>query len=57
MSKKTFNLVVGITGGIATIASAIVAFLDPAYESAIIASIGVVETAVVEICTKFVKEK
>ena len=57
MSKKTFNLVVGITGGIATIASAVVAFLDPAYESAIIASIGVVETAVVEICTKFVKEK
>lgn len=56
MSKKTFNLVVGISGGIATVASAIVAFLDPAYESAIIASIGVVETAVVEICSKFVKE-
>lgn len=57
MSKKTFNLVVGISGGVATVASAIVAFLDPAYESAIIASIGVVETAIVEICSKFVKEK
>lgn len=57
MSKKTYNLVVGISGGIATIASAIIAFLDPAYESAIIASIGVVETAIVEICSKFVKEK
>ena len=57
MSKKTFNLVVGVSGGIATIASAIVAFFDPAYESAIIASIGVVETAIVEICSKFVKEK
>lgn len=57
MSKKTFNLVVGISGGVATIASAIVAFLDPAYESAIVASIGVVETAIVEICSKFVKEK
>lgn len=57
MSKKTFNLVVGISGGVATIASAVVAFLDPAYESAIVASIGVVETAIVEICSKFVKEK
>jgi hypothetical protein len=57
MSKKTFNLIVGVTGGIATVACAIVAFFDPAYESAIIASIGVAETAIVEICTKFVKEK
>ena len=57
MSKKVFNLIVGITGGIATIASALVAFFNPAYEPAIIASIGVVETAIVEICTKFVKEK
>lgn len=57
MSKKVFNLIVGISGGIATIASALVAFFDPAYESAIIASIGVAETAIVEICSKFVKEK
>lgn len=56
MSKKVFNFVVGISGGIATIASATVAFLDPAYESAIVASIGVLETAIVEICSKFVKE-
>ena len=57
MSKKVFNLIVGISGGVATIACALVAFFDPAYESAIIASIGVVETAIVEICSKFVKEK
>lgn len=57
MSKKVFELIVGISGGIATIACSIVAYLDPAYETAIIASIGVVETAIVEICTKFVKEK
>mgnify|MGYP006896752023 CR=1 FL=1 len=55
MSKKVFNLVVGITGGIATIAATLVAFFDPAYEAAIVASIGVAETAVVEICSKFVK--
>lgn len=57
MSKKVFNLIVGISGGIATIASALVAFFNPAYEPAIIASIGVAETAIVEICSKFVKEK
>lgn len=57
MSKKVFNLVVGICGGIATIASALVAFFDPAYAPAIIASIGVAQTAIVEICSKFVKEK
>ena len=57
MSKKVFNLIVGVSGGIATIACAVVAFFDPAYEYAIIASIGVAETAIVEICTKFVKEK
>lgn len=56
MSKKIYNLVVGISGGVATIACAVVAFFDPAYESAIIASIGVLETAIVEICSKFVKE-
>ena len=56
MTKKVYNLVVAVTGGIATIASALVAFFDPAYTPAIIASIGVVETAVVEICSKFVKE-
>lgn len=57
MSKRTFNLVVGVTGGICAIASAVVAFLQPPYMTAIIASIPVAETAIVEICTKFVKEK
>lgn len=31
MKKKTFNLVVGITGGVAAIASAVVTYLSPAY--------------------------
>lgn len=30
MKKKTYELVVGVTGGVATIASAVVAFLQPA---------------------------
>lgn len=57
MSKRVFNLVVGITGGVCAIASAIVAFAMPPYSPAILASISVLETAIVEICSKFTKEK
>jgi len=57
MSKKTFNLVVGILGGISAIACAVVAYAQPPYFTAIIASIPVAETAIVEICSKFVEEK
>ena len=56
MSKKVFNLVVGISGGVATIASAVVTYLNPAYATAIVGSIGIVETAVVEICSLFRKD-
>lgn len=56
MSKRTFNFITGITGGICAIASATVAFVEPPYMPAILASIPVVETAIVEICSKFVKE-
>lgn len=56
MSKKVFNFVVGITGGICAIASAVIAFIEPPYMPAILASIPVAETAIVEICSKFVKE-
>ena len=48
MKKKTFNLVVGITGGVATI-------LSPAYAVQIVAGIGIASTAVTEICSLFVK--
>ncbi len=56
MSKKTFNLVVGISGGIAAIASAVVAYVEPAFTPAIIGAIGIAETATTEICSLFVKE-
>lgn len=56
MSKKVFNFIVGITGGICAIASATVALFEPPYMPAILASIPVAETAIVEICSKFVKE-
>ena len=53
MSKKVFNLIVGITGGVCAIASAVVTYIQPAYASAIVAAIGVAETAVIEICSLF----
>lgn len=57
MKKKTFNLVVGILGGVCAIACAIVTFCVPAPLNAIIvAAIGIAQTAVVEICNLFVKE-
>lgn len=55
MSKKVCNLVVGIVGGLGTIAVAVVSFIDPAYEVAINASIGIATTAIIEICGQFVK--
>lgn len=57
MKKKTFNLVVGITGGVATIASAVVTFLSPAYAVQIVAGIGIASTAVSEACALFIKEE
>lgn len=55
MSKKMYNLVLGITGGVATITSAVVTYIQPEYAVQIVASIGIVETAVAEICSLFVK--
>ena len=55
MSKKVYNLVVGIIGGLSTIGVALVTFFDPAYATAINASIGIGCTAIIEICGQFVK--
>lgn len=56
MSKKVFNLVTGVIGGVEVIAIAIVTFINPAYATAINASIGIVGTAAIEVCSQFVKE-
>lgn len=54
MSKKMFNLIVGVSGGVAAIASAVVTYFQPAYATAIVGAIGIAETAAVEICSLFV---
>ena len=54
MNKKTYNLIVGIVGGLSTIAIALVTFFNPAYAVAINASIGIADTAIIEIAGQFV---
>lgn len=55
MSKKVYNLVTAIIGGVEVIAIAIVTFFNPVYAVAINASIGIVGTAAIEVCNQFVK--
>lgn len=56
MTKKTYELVVGIVNGVGIIADAIVVFCVAApLSAAIVASIGIATTAVTEICSKFIK--
>jgi hypothetical protein len=55
MSKRVYALITAIIGGLATIATGVVSFLQPAYTPAIISAIGVGATAILEICNLFVK--
>ena len=55
MSKKTFNLVTGIVGGVQAIAVAVVTYTSPEYATAINGAIVVIGTAVIEACSQFVK--
>ena len=57
MSKKTYNLVSGIVGGVQTIGVAVVTFVNPSYAVAINASIVIAGTAIIEICNQFVKSE
>ena len=55
MKKKTYNLIVGVVGGLSTIAIAVVTFINPSYAVAINASITIGATAITEIANQFVK--
>lgn len=55
MEKKTFTLVSAIIGGVATICTAVVTYLQPAYATAIVAAIGIASTAAIEITNLFTK--
>lgn len=55
MSKKLYTLISTCIGSAGAIAAAIVAYVNPAYEAAIVASIGIGCTAINEILVQFVK--
>ena len=55
MSKKTFNLVTGIVGGVQAIAVAVVTYIQLEFATAINSAIVVIGTAVIEACSQFVK--
>lgn len=57
MKKRTFNLIVGITGGVAAVASAVVTYISPSFAVPTVAAIGIASTAVTEICSLFVKSE
>lgn len=57
MSKKVFNLITGIIGGVETISIACVTyFCETTIAASINSSIVIAGTAVIEICNMFVKE-
>lgn len=55
MSKKTFNLITAIVGGVQAIGVAIVTYTEPAYATAINGAIVIFGTAAVEVCNLFTK--
>lgn len=56
MSKKLYNLIVGIIGGVSAVAVSVVTYIDPSYVVAINASIGIASTAAIEVCSQFVEK-
>ena len=56
MSKKMYTMLSSIVGSVAAIASAIVTYCQPASATAIVASIGIGSTAIIEIMNQFQKE-
>ena len=57
MSKKTYNLVVGIVSVVCTGANVIVAYMQPTYMAPIIGAIEIAHGAIVEICSLFLKQE
>ena len=55
MSKKTFQLVSAIVGGVQAIAVAVVTYTSPEHSAAINGAIVVIGTAIIEACAQFVK--
>lgn len=57
MSKKLYTLVSTIVSAAGTVATAIIAYVQPGYTPAIVAAIGLGVTAINEIAVQFVDDK
>lgn len=57
MSKKLYTLVSTIVSAAGTVATAIIAYVQPEYAPAIVAAIGIGVTAINEIAVQFVDDK
>ena len=55
MSKKTFQLISAIIGGVQAIAVAVVTYTAPEYATAINGAIVVIGTTIIEACAQFVE--
>ena len=55
MSKKTFQFISGIVGGVQAIAVAVVTYTSPEYATAINGAVVILGTAIIEACSQFVK--
>ena len=56
MSTKTYEFVVGITSGVAAIASACVVFFEPPYQEAIAGSIPLIAGCITGVAALFIKK-
>lgn len=57
MTNKLFVLISSLVGTVSTAATAIVTYIDPAYAVAIVGSIGIASTAIIEILALFKEDK
>ena len=53
MSKKLYNLIIGLVGAVGAAGIVLVTYFEPPYAAAINGSIEVATIAVAEICSKF----
>lgn len=57
MTNKLFVLISSLVGTASTAATAIVTYIEPAYAVAIVGSIGIASTAIIEILALFKEDK
>lgn len=57
MSKKTFAIVSGIVGAVQTAAVAVITSFEVPHAAQINSAIVIVGTAIIEVCTLFVKQE